>query len=43
MMGKKVGVATPFNDKIVEIIKGLGIKFASDKNHLEPLVKMLNL
>ena len=43
MMGKKVGVATPFNDKIVEIIKGLGIKFTSDKNHLEPLVKMLNI
>ena len=42
-MGKKVGIQTPFNDKIVEIIKGLGINFSSDKKHLEPLIKMLNI
>ena len=42
-MGKKVVIETPFNDKIVEIIKGLGINFNSDKKHLEPLIKMLNI
>ncbi len=42
-VGKQVGVETPYNDKIVEIIKGLGINFKSNKKHLDPLIKMLNI
>ncbi|MDA1280317.1 MAG: 2-dehydropantoate 2-reductase [Chloroflexi bacterium] len=40
-MGRKVGVPTPFNDKIVEIVHDLGIHFTGDKRHIQPLVDML--
>lgn len=40
-MGRKVGVATPFNDKIVEIVHDLGIEFTGDLKHIKPMIDML--
>jgi 2-dehydropantoate 2-reductase len=40
-MGKKFGVPTPFNDKIVEIVHDLGIDFKGEPKHIQPLVDML--
>ena len=40
-MGRQKGVPTPFNDKIVEIVHDLGIKFTGDIKHVRPLVDML--
>ena len=40
-MGRKHGVPTPFNDKIVEIVHDLGIDFKGDVKHIQPLVEML--
>jgi 2-dehydropantoate 2-reductase len=40
-MGRKVGVPTPFNDKIVEIVHDLGIDFEGDVGHIQPLLDML--
>ena len=40
--GRKVGVKTPFNDAIVELIKSSGVgKLTPDPKNLEPLVRML--
>lgn len=39
--GRAAGVATPWNDKVVEIVNGLGVGFKSDPRHIEPLVRML--
>jgi len=39
--GRKAGVKTPFNDKVVEIVRGLGVGFKSDPKHLDPLIAML--
>ncbi|PYM16574.1 MAG: hypothetical protein DMD81_12105, partial [Candidatus Rokuibacteriota bacterium] len=40
--GRKVGVKTPFNDAIVEVIKSFGVgKLTPDPKNLEPLVRML--
>lgn len=39
--GRAVNVPTPFNDRIVELVHGLGIGFQSDPAHLKPLVEML--
>jgi 2-dehydropantoate 2-reductase len=39
--GRKAGVKTPYNDKVVEIVRGLGVGFKSDPKHLDPLVAML--
>tara|TARA_B100000686_G_scaffold335402_1_gene403964 strand:- start:3308 stop:4339 length:1032 start_codon:yes stop_codon:yes gene_type:complete len=40
-IGRRVGVPTPFNDKIVEIVHDLGIKFHGDIKHIQPLIDML--
>ena len=40
-MGKKLGVPTPFNDKIVEIVHDLGIDFKGEPKNIKPLVDML--
>ncbi len=40
-MGRKLGVPTPFNDKIVEIVHDLGIDFKGEVKHIQPLVDML--
>ena len=40
-MGRRSGVPTPFNDKIVEIVHDLGINFTGAKKHVQPLVDML--
>jgi len=40
-MGKKLGVPTPFNDKIVEIVHDLGIDFKGEVKNIQPLVEML--
>jgi 2-dehydropantoate 2-reductase len=39
--GRKAGVKTPYNDKVVEIVRGLGVGFKSDPKHLDPLIAML--
>ena len=39
--GRRVGVKTPFNDKVVEIVKSLGVGFKSDPKHLDPVIAML--
>jgi 2-dehydropantoate 2-reductase len=40
--GRKVGVKTPFNDAIVEVVKSHGVgKLTPDPKNLEPLVRML--
>ena len=39
--GRKVGVPTPFNDMIVEIVHDLGIDFTGAPKHVQPLVDML--
>lgn len=40
-LGRKAGVPTPFNDRIVEIVHDLGINFTGDPKHIQPLVDML--
>jgi 2-dehydropantoate 2-reductase len=40
-MGRKLGVPTPFNDKIVEIVHDLGIDFKGEHKNIQPLVDML--
>lgn len=40
-LGKKLGVPTPFNDKIVEIVHDLGIDFKGEVKNIQPLVEML--
>ena len=39
--GRKTGVKTPFNDAVVATIKTLGVGFAPDPKHLDPVVAML--
>lgn len=39
--GRKAGVKTPFSDKIVSIVNGLGVGFKPDLKHVDPLTKML--
>lgn len=39
--GKELGVPTPFNKRIVEIVHDLGIRFRPDPANLQPLVDML--
>ncbi|GIT49508.1 MAG: hypothetical protein Ct9H300mP14_14360 [Gammaproteobacteria bacterium] len=36
-----LGIPTPFNDRIVQIVKELGIGFESNPSHLTPLEEML--
>ena len=39
--GRRVGVKTPFNETVVDIIRRLGVGFAADIKHLDPLAAML--
>ncbi len=39
--GKKHGVPTPFNDAVVATIRALGVGFAPDPKHLDPVIAML--
>jgi 2-dehydropantoate 2-reductase len=39
--GREVGVRTPFNDRIVQLVHELGIGFEGSPKHLKPLVDML--
>ncbi len=39
--GRQVGVPTPFNDRIVEIVHDLGLNFTGDPEHVQPLADML--
>ena len=39
--GRLVGIPTPFNDKIVQIVHDLGLSFTGDPKHVQPLVDML--
>ena len=39
--GRKVGVTTPYNDAVVGIIRSLGVGFAPERAHLDPVVAML--
>jgi 2-dehydropantoate 2-reductase len=40
--GRRVGVKTPFNDKVVELVHGHGVgTLKPDRKNLEPLVRML--
>ncbi|RTZ63642.1 MAG: hypothetical protein DSZ34_08215, partial [Gammaproteobacteria bacterium] len=39
--GRTLGIPTPFNDRIVQIVKELGIGFESNPSHLKPLEEML--
>lgn len=39
--GREVGIATPFNDRIVQIVHDLGIGFKPNPAHLKPLIDML--
>ena len=41
MWGRRVGVPTPFCDKIVEIVHTLGVGFAPSPDHVAPLVDMV--
>jgi 2-dehydropantoate 2-reductase len=39
--GRRLGVKTPFNDAVVEIVRSLGVGFKPDPRHLDPLIGML--
>ena len=39
--GKRRGVKTPYNDAVVATIKALGVGFAPDRKHLDPVIAML--
>jgi 2-dehydropantoate 2-reductase len=39
--GQRVGVKTPFNEKIVELYRAHGPRFTPDPKYLEPLLEML--
>jgi ketopantoate reductase len=39
--GRRLGVKTPFNDAVVEVVRGLGVGFKPDRQHLAPLFAML--
>ena len=39
--GREVGVPTPFNDRIVEVVNALGVGFTPAPEHLKPLTDML--
>jgi 2-dehydropantoate 2-reductase len=39
--GRAKGVKTPFNDAVVATIKALGVGFAPDPKHLDPIIAML--
>jgi 2-dehydropantoate 2-reductase len=39
--GRRVGVKTPFNDAVVDVVRRLGVGFKPDRRHLDPLIAML--
>jgi 2-dehydropantoate 2-reductase len=39
--GRRVGVKTPFNDRVVELYHAHGVGLTPDPKHLEPLLAML--
>jgi 2-dehydropantoate 2-reductase len=39
--GRRVGVKTPFNDKVVELYHGHGVRLVPDPKNIEPLLAML--
>ena len=39
--GARVGVKTPFNDAVVEVVRSLGVGFKPDRGHLAPVIRML--
>jgi 2-dehydropantoate 2-reductase len=39
--GRRVGVKTPFNDSVVDVVRRLGVGFKPDRKHLDPLIAML--
>jgi 2-dehydropantoate 2-reductase len=39
--GRRLGVATPYNDAVVAAVRGLGVGFKPDRAHLDPVVGML--
>jgi 2-dehydropantoate 2-reductase len=39
--GREVGIATPFSDRIVEVINGLGVGFEPKPEYLDPLIELL--
>ena len=39
--GRRLGVKTPFNDAVVEIVRSLGVGFKPDSRHLDPLIGIL--
>jgi 2-dehydropantoate 2-reductase len=39
--GRRVGVKTPFNDKVVDLYHAHGVRLTPDPKHIEPLLAML--
>jgi 2-dehydropantoate 2-reductase len=39
--GRRVGVSTPFNEKVVELYRARGPRFTPDPGNLKPLLEML--
>jgi 2-dehydropantoate 2-reductase len=39
--GRRVGVKTPFNEKVVALYRARGARFMPDPRHLQPLLEML--
>ena len=40
--GRRLGVKTPFNERVVEVYRARGARFTPDPGHLEPLLEMLS-
>ena len=39
--GRRLSVATPYNDAVVAAVRGLGVGFKPDRAHLDPVIRML--
>jgi len=39
--GRRLGVKTPMNEKVVEIYRARGARFTPDQGHLKPLMEMV--
>ena len=39
--GRRLNVATPYNDAVVAAVRGLGVGFKPDRAHLDPVIRML--
>src|SRR2546421_33307 len=40
--GRRLGVKTPFNERVVEVYRARGARFTPDPGHLKPLLEMLS-